>query len=122
MVVGDGLDVATSLLIGVVVVVVVVEGEDWPPGTALESATGVVVVVAGVLGVFELGDPPSVMVKVGEISLESPITVLGISRRRRQCMRRLTDNDVRISGRITRRYNNVHLSVGNLETASERSI
>jgi hypothetical protein len=73
---GDGLVVATLLLTAGVV------EEGWVPGVVLESAGGVVVVVDGGLRALELGDPPSVMVKVGETSSEDPITVFDMSRRR----------------------------------------
>jgi len=73
-----GLGVATLFWIGSSepgVVVVVVVGVGWPPGTEVDWAGGVGVVAGGLASVG-LGDPPPppVMVKVGEMLPEFPIT------------------------------------------------
>lgn len=122
-----GLGVATLFWIGLSEpepeVVVVVVGVGWLPGTEVDGAGGVGV-VAGGFALLGLGDPPPplVMVKVGEMLPELPITKTELpqwSEKKAPCMHRLTGDDVRTAVGIPAGDGDVHLSSGNWKSGSK---
>jgi len=97
--------------------------EGGVPGTGVGWAGGFEMEDGGRSTISELDDP-LVMVKVGEILPEFPITKLhNVSLlNKASYKRRLTGNNVRISVRVLGRNDDVHLTRSNRETLSERSI